>query len=438
MIKKTIVLLIILSIMILTACGDIHTQTTGQIDAGNSPEGGSTILASMIYFTFEEIAALATDVVVVQYVTHRPFGRSATEFEFIVNERIFGNAADRIFIYANDNITTSVMETDISFRENELSFTTGTQYLLLLEKIETTHSNTNEDGFWILGNLVIDLENPSRSTMYNEPLSQHATEINFNSRNLSREMIVSYIGELTRNNRPSREPIRSDRLEDIIEASPYVLIVEIGEPRRLSTDGVSSDWRSTDIYYTLVINALKGDMEAGDIVRMVFLADTVRQGERHIIAIEPIPGTYSYFYMFTTRYNSLFTLDQLDEILYILDYQSEGPVPSVTIIDATTSNLVHEIGAAQLEELRFQLSGQFIGQLPTNIMVREHRSNWTATGRHLTNVNPRIPQVGYSQNDDGIWSVYSLREDWRFNPGFTYSVEFFFGNQSVIVWLIAS
>ena len=70
--------------------------------------------------------------------------------------------------------------------------------------------------FMFLTNLVLDLNAPSRSTMYNEPLTQHSTGMNFNSRSLTSGIIAAYVTELTRNNTPARELIRSDNIEDII------------------------------------------------------------------------------------------------------------------------------------------------------------------------------------------------------------------------------
>jgi len=277
-----------------------------------------------MYLTFEEAVELASDVVVAEFVAHRPFGQSLTEYEFVVHERIFGNAADRIFVYEQNNTSISVVGMDISYEVTGRPFNTGTEYLLLLEMIDPIYANTHEDGFLFLTNIKLDLNAPSTSTMYDEPLTQHSTGMNFNSRSLTRERIVSYVYELTRNNTPARERIMSEDIEDIIKGSPYVLVVEIGEPRRLSHEGASTDWRSTDIYNTNVVRVLKGEMEVGDLVRMVFFADTVQTGEQHIIAIEPRDPDDPYFYGFTTR-NSLFGMEELDEILLILGYQPEEP-----------------------------------------------------------------------------------------------------------------
>jgi len=289
-----------------------NTQTGTSVSTTSS--GGWAISNSLIYLTFEEAAQMSTDVVVAEFVGQRPFGQSQTEFEFIVHERIFGNAADRIFVYTHDNTRNTVMIAGHSSMDSDRQFTTDTQYLLLLYKIADVYANTHEDGFVFLTDLILDLNDPSISTMYNEPLTLHSTGMNFNSRSLTSEEVVSYVSNLTRNNTPARDFIRSDSLEDIIEGSPCVLIVEISEPWRMARYGVMG---LNDIYYTTVVEVLKGDKQIGDLVRVFFFADTVFPGERHIVSIEQLIEGDPFFYVFTSR-NSLHSTAQLDEIIALI------------------------------------------------------------------------------------------------------------------------
>jgi hypothetical protein len=333
--KKFISSLIIISLMmtlLITACNSPDTTDesggsaqaaavgdTGSASATDDIELASSVSSLIMYLTFEDAAKMATGIVVAQYVERRPFGQNLTEFEFIVHERIFGNAADRIFVYVRNNATFSVVGADFSGMENYRPFTTEGRYLLLLTKIANVFANTHEDGFLFLTDLMLDLNNPGEGTMYGDPVALHAERINFNSRNLTSDMVTSYLGELTQNNTPAREYIRSDNLQDILEGSPYVLIVEITEPRRLLRELRSTDWASTDIYFVNVIEVLKGDMEVGSVLRVVFFADTVFPGERHIVSIEsrepdsPEP----YFHGLTSRH-SLHSMGQLDEIVALL------------------------------------------------------------------------------------------------------------------------
>jgi len=266
-------------------------------------------MGSVIYRTLEDATIMATDIVVAQYVTRRPFGERLTEFEFVVHERIFGNAADRIFVYVSDR--------ERSIMNNDRPFTSNTQYLLILEKLTDVYANTHEDGFTFITDLMLDLNSPTSSTMYNEPLTLHSTGMNFDSRSLTRDDIVSYISTLTQNNAPAREYIRSDDLKDIVEGSPHILIVEITEPRRLVHEQNSTDWMSTDIYHTTIIEVLKGDKQVGDTVQVIFFADTVFPGETHIVSMAPRDPAAPYFYSFTSRH-SLHPLSQRDEIIALI------------------------------------------------------------------------------------------------------------------------
>jgi len=311
--KQTIkfgILLLVMVALLLTTSVELSAQIDTRDYISSPSSGGHAVMGMTRYVTFEEALTDATDVVVAQFVERRPFGQSLTEYEFVVHERVFGNAADRVFAYVDNRFAHTE-------RIYHLPFTTETQYLLMLERIDPVYTNTNENSFHFLTSTVLDLNNPSKSTMYNEPLSEHSTGMNFNRLGLSRKRIIAYVSELTKDNTPFKEPISSDSIEDIIEGSPHVLVVEISEPWSLSHEALSSDWMSTDIYNTTVVSALKGDMEAGDTVITIFFADTVQTGERHIIAIEPVTEANPYLYEFTTR-NSLFRMDQLDEILHVL------------------------------------------------------------------------------------------------------------------------
>jgi len=268
------------------------------------------------YTTFEEALRAATDVVVAQYVGSRSFGEFLTEFEFEVSDRIRGESAERIFIYVENGISIS-MGKGIVYRPADITFTEGIDYLLPLSKITDVYMNTHNDGFMLIVNIVIDLDELSNSTMYNQPLARHSWMINFNSSMLSRRRVISRVRMLTMFNAPADDFIRSELLEDIINDSPYILVIEISEVRWLSG---TSDWMSIDTYYVTIIESLKGDIVVDGEIVIVFFADTVSVGDRHIVAVEPInEGSMSFD--FTSR-NSLFSMDQLDEILEIIENEN--------------------------------------------------------------------------------------------------------------------
>lgn len=249
-----------------------------------------------------------------------------------MSEQIFGNTADRIFIYVQ-NANISVMETSLSLNENDIFFEQGVDYLLPLVRLNRSHVMTNfhEDGYFLVGGRpIINLDNPIASTMYNESIMEHASAIDFRRRNLSRAEIIAFAYETTRNNplAPSAgDFIRSNKLEDIVNGSSDILVIEINEYLSSTNDGV----RTISRYYVNIDEVLKGEWGINySEFKMAFFTDTVRVGERHIVAIRPglaHPATGIWFNHFTSR-NSLFSLDQQAEIEEIIAHAPDATYDS--------------------------------------------------------------------------------------------------------------
>ena len=267
------------------------------------------------------LADFTTDVVMVRYVGSRPFGQNLTEFEFIVTERLLGNSADRIFVYGDFADGDMLAATSAHIRSLGLTFNPNITYLLPLRMIAHPQANTRDDGFTFINYVVFDLDNPLNSVGLGRPLFQESSSLNFEGE-VSKQGIISFITESTRGNPPARDIIRSDAIEDIVVGSRYILVVEINAPFRLSREQFTTDLMATDLYYVTAVQALKGDFVEPDGFQIVFPADAVRPGERHIVAIEPIEEGSSWF-RFTAR-NSLFRMEQLDDIMQILS-RLDGP-----------------------------------------------------------------------------------------------------------------
>ena len=336
--KRTLALgAIIVSILVtLVGCGDgndvVYSLNYFSVNSGgyafyNEADSNSThpmrappmIEASWLPFE-HTLSEFTTDVVIVQYVESRPFGQFMTEFEFVVLERILGNAADRIFVYAEFADYSRPVATSAQVGGLGITFNNEAAYLLPLIMITNPQTNTRDDGFVFIQYAVFDLDNPLNSVILGRPLSQQSlSSLNIHD-NISKHEIVSFVTELTRDNPPARDIIRSDVTEDIIIGSPYVLVVEINRPLRLSGEQHNTDFGATDLYYVTALRTLKGDFIEPDGFLVIFSADTVFRGERHIVAIEPIMDGSSWF-RFTSR-NSLFAMEQLDYIMQII-IQSE-------------------------------------------------------------------------------------------------------------------
>jgi len=281
--------------------------------SGNGVSRSSGGMGLSGYLTFEDTVIMAHHVVVAEFIARRPFAPGFTEFEFLVHDQVIGNTAETIFVYTDDIHRMSCPGGDA------MQFTTDTHYLLVLLKIGNVYASFYDYGLGFITDLIVDLDDPSRSTMYGEPLSMHS-QLSFNE-NQTRERILSHVRSLPRDPFPfpARMFITSEYLEDIINGSPYVVVVEINEPRSLSGGGIHSAIVSTDTYYVTVVEVLKGNMQIGDVLRVIFFADTVFTGETHIVSIlhnDP-HAEIPFFYRFTSR-NSLHCITQRDEIIRII------------------------------------------------------------------------------------------------------------------------
>jgi len=287
---------------------------------GGVSSGGGMGLSG--YRTFEDTVIMAHHVVVAEFVARSTFAPGIIEFEFLVHEQVIGTTAETIFVYTDDIRGISSPRSDI------MQFTTDTQYLLVLLKIGNVYASTHDYGLRFITDLIVDIDDPSRSRMYGESLSMHS-QLTFNG-SLSRERILSHVRSLPRDPFPfpARMFITSEYLADIINGSPYVLVIEIYEPESLCGRGPEAIV-STDIYYVTVVEVLKGNMQVGDVLRVIFYAGTVLTGETHIVSIWPtsVTNPNPFFYEFTSR-NSLHCLDQRDEIMAIIRGPSRPGVAS--------------------------------------------------------------------------------------------------------------
>ena len=323
-VKKFIKILLFFGVLLLIGCSVRSEEYFHTHDA--------EIQNHLDYLSFEEtLLEFATDIVIAQYVGSRSLDEVWMEFEFIVSDRILGDATEQIFVHVQMNTQTHVdgWINELHFYPNDLVFEYDINYLLPLININDPYSNfyreTGEDMFIFVRNIVVDLDDPSNSVMYGDDLDNHVEGMDFDE-DTSTEEIILFMEEIAEEIEEERQWerifIRSDDIEEIILGSPYVWIVEIAEPRRLSDAFAPNPPLRTDLYYINVIHSLKGEVDLRADLGVVFFADTVLPGEQHIVAIAPNRegGTW---YRFTSR-NSLFRMDQLDEIMSILENHNQN------------------------------------------------------------------------------------------------------------------
>ena len=361
--KKLLFSILFFSVFTVAACNTQEDRWAEPHFMSPPPGGNFQTEVSWIYHTFEEAAiAFATDIVIAQYVGRRPFGQRLTEFEFIVSETLWGDADGRVFIYIDNGMEDS----DLAV------FSPGTDYLLPLERQVSAYFHAGRDKFMFIMNAAVDLDNPLNSVMWwRQPLYLHSLGLNFDERDFSRQEIISYVTELTiNNNLPVADSvIWSEHAEDIILDSPYILVVEINEPHRLSARQLSHDWGSTDMYNATIVSILSGEISLlehesepfakGDEILAIFFADTVFTGEHHIVAATRWGESSTFRF---SSPHSLFHIDQLPEVVGILaptkaiNVTAEGNATTVYAGDTLQFNAVVEPLYAS-QTVRWEVSG---------------------------------------------------------------------------------
>ena len=322
MIKKAMLpLFILLSIVILSACGNEKAMT--EVDeAQNDYETLPRVFATYEYLNLEEtIEAHASNIVVAQFIGRAQTNEYVATYEFAVQENIFGEAEERIFVYhlLGMDVATQDETRTISFGGDYLGFETGVDYLLPLLRINDPYSEM-DGGFMLLANMVLNLTNPTESEIYGEPLYYHSEYINEN--NLegggAATFLLGYIESIAEGmDEPEINPLTSNSsMDEILLNSPNVLAVEIGTAYALAQPG-----GLTDIYYVTVLESLYGGIPGGSQLIVSFFAGTVHPGEQVVVATVGICGD-NIWHDFSSR-NSLFSMDQLDEIRRVLSVDAE-------------------------------------------------------------------------------------------------------------------
>ena len=285
----------------------------------------------------ESLAGFTTDIVIARLVERKMLNDVVMRFEFVVDEVLVGNAEERIFVYIDGWIETEGYDDwDAPVRRGIVP---GVDYLLMLSRLSLSpyrHSHIYPNGFGFINDMVIDLTNLVIGDYENTPLAWELPGLDFDA-GVSQAQLIAHIASLA-------DPLRymerydtvfveSDLLEDIIVGSPDILVVEINEPLWLSSQQFNTNWSATDIFFATVVEVLDGasSVAVGSRIEVEFFADTVSTGERHIVAVTR--HEYGWF-DFTSR-NSLFSTDQIDEILHILH-----PPTGVTVTAADNATTV--------------------------------------------------------------------------------------------------
>ena len=344
--------------LLLSACGnDINITYDFDVSslAPNTgfPEECTCREMSMVikYQDFENTLLSGTNIVVAQLVERRPFGHTMEELEFIITDQLYGQTSDRIFIYLDSNVRISVSGSEDhvpAFREADVEFEKGVDYLLTLRRNDSVVSHFRDYAYFLMNsNLIVNLDEPTESTMFSQPLEAHATELDFSDLTLTADDIIEFVIELVDYDDSSTPAhnynnIRSSRLEDLVNYSPIIVEIEINE----LIDSHTSCNRAADWFRVTVVDSLKGDFEIGYYFKTIFFMGVVNTGERHIMTLRegtfyPMPGTGLEMHMPTSRHGVINT-SYFNEIVVILNSYTP-PLENDSTSDVTEPPAENEI-----------------------------------------------------------------------------------------------
>ncbi len=274
------------------------------------PLGGNSA-AVIKKYTFEEACRRANTAVVASYIKTEQFDEEYMRHEFQVKEHIFGNTEKTIGVFtlyrsipSTDTYITSVQ----TRTQNHISFENGTDYLLLLYKDDSPYNVTTV--YSLINDIVINLDDPSLSTMYNTSLNYHTKEIKF-KKSTSKASIINYVAELVKGNKQASEYIRSENREEIITLSENIFKVRIDEIFHVT----NNNFKHQEMYYCTVTEVLKGDITASSRYVIIFFPETVKEGEEYVIAVGALGD--SRILKLSSK-NSLFLLEEEKEISEII------------------------------------------------------------------------------------------------------------------------
>ena len=316
--KASCFIIAVISVFCITACdsgGSVSTTKNpfgGMQSSHGDGNGKGNYDTIYEYMSFEETLEEVNTIVKAKLLAIEPFGAKYTKFVFNVNEVLLGDAEETLEAVISE--TLGHMDTpdgrSIYFSGDNVVLNGDDEYLLLLSMSEDVYSKVCPLYLWKRG-MMVNLDDLSKSEMYNESLALHATGIDVN--NCTKEEMIDYVCRLTEGNVPKNIISKAETLEEIVEEAYDVIRVRV---KSLSSKA-ETDMKDTEIWYCSVREAYKGKKsDYASEIEMVFFDDTVEMGKEYIVAIQN-PGTSSYIRLLTK--DSLRPLSEKAEIKGYID-----------------------------------------------------------------------------------------------------------------------
>ncbi|MBQ9161922.1 MAG: hypothetical protein IJX74_01465 [Clostridia bacterium] len=277
-----------------TSSEDLSTQNDLNI---STDKNGNTIASEMIYYTFEDACAEATDVVVATFNGTGHYNYNYSRYSFTVKENILGSAPENINVY-------------VWLETGGPSLERGKDYLIPLYHSANIYNKVEVYSF--IGDTVIDVSDVSASTMYDQPISLRSESFDFSKADYA--ATLSYIKNLVKNNVPSRQFDPSPSVSTVISTAEEILSVRIDE---CTSTTIFKDFADTGMYNCTVTEALKGSIPKGTTVTIGFHNKDVAIGDEVIVALSDYhKATY---YCLTGKTNSMFPVTDRESVITLIE-----------------------------------------------------------------------------------------------------------------------
>ena len=261
------------------------------------------------YMSFEQLVATATDIVKGKCVgVDKKDGYA--EYEFSVVSRYLGEKVEgNIFVYVPD-YAVSVINTDYSYRLSDLSYKDGLEYYLVLSRtidVYIPHDRYINVG----GNLFMPANDISGSTLYGEPLINHAKIKSIDAEKDLTEYLSMLANDMVEKKQTNAVNglayITETDMDSIIDKSDFILRVKVEEE---VYKGMADD-RCT--YDCVVISSIKGSVDSNELVRIVFPKGAVVEGNEYILALAEFKDVSPRSFVMSSK-NSIYELSSQEYI----------------------------------------------------------------------------------------------------------------------------
>lgn len=311
--KKGLVLFFIFTIFFAGACSNTNapagTPKPTIIDLSDQyPDSSSEgVYIDQVAVSFEQMIDSATHIVKAECVQSISYGGSY-DHTFKIQKQYKGKITDeQIHITVSCGAEICLDKGYSYTRDNQ--FYPGNTYVLLLMCDRSVYYE--RDKFSIKGDICIPVENVSEARMYNRSLREYSslTQTQMKSFKEVEKYIIQQCATCTSEGYYAGiDYIRSEKLSDILNQSPYVLRVEVVS---LKSEQIKE---GIQYYKCNVVTEYKGGVP--EEIYVIFFANTVTIGNQYIVAVTKT-GPWEDRFRFSAK-DSLISIDQEQEVLRIL------------------------------------------------------------------------------------------------------------------------